>query len=50
MMIKSHKHSVDHDAKGDIEVDERVKNDERQILKKQRREMVVILDARWQCH
>ena len=38
MMIQSHEQGVDHYTQGNKEVDERIKDDERQVLEERERE------------
>ncbi len=37
MVVEGHEEGVDDDAQGDEEIDERIENDERQILEKEQK-------------
>jgi hypothetical protein len=42
-MIQSHEKGVDHNAQGNKEVDERIEDDERQVLEENKNEILILI-------
>ena len=42
-MIQSHEKGVDHNAQGYKEVDERIEDDERQVLEENKNEILILI-------
>ena len=46
-MIQSHEKGVDHNAQGNKEVDERIEDDERQVLEENKNEILILIFTKW---